>query len=494
MGQLEFVPKYYEDKLRPRIINPCGYVGVVTQWSRLDGDNGFIRRISEGGSQLLDPNRSPIVAITNLYGNGLARMLANLAYNPQVERVAVTGVASTDSGLALFNFFEKGVEEKSVGGVDVVHIPETTFDIDAGLRPEVFRYRPHVRQFDREDLGGLVKYITQEPSGRDYSEDDRVNIDIKEPKFRDYPSDITNHNIREETPLKAWMELMFLLDRFGVNVALKKGSRRALFNLDVTVLNPGFEEDDKIRECGFDPDKLRRYREEMLEGELGPDNPSYTYGNRLRKYWGVDSLESVIKRLKEDNSDRHCLISLWDPKKDIYEMGDSAAPCLTDLYFVQNPNDQRLMLTATFRTHNAVSAWLENLYGLRSIQEYVANAVGMGPGQINVRSRWIGIDPENAKTQAALGVVNEHRRKPLVVEDPIGYFVVNVTGGGLVLEHYGASNLKLGEYKGENARKIKDSLRKDVALLDPDHAMWIGHQLAWAEAKLRGLVEEIPDV
>jgi len=33
-----------------------------------------------------------------------------------------------------------------------------------------------------------------------------------------------------------------------------------------------------------------------------------------------------------------------------------------------------------------------NLYGLRAIQEYIAENVKLEAGKINVKSRWIGID------------------------------------------------------------------------------------------------------
>ena len=229
---------------------------------------------------------------------------------------------------------------------------------------------------------------------------------------------------------------------------------------------------------------------DMLKGEL-PDGVTYTYGNRMRRYFGKDSIESVIDRFRKDPNDRRGFITLWDVKEDITSSSssDSSVPCLTDLYFVNL--DGKLMLTANFRTHNATSAWMLNLYGLRAIQEYVAEEVGFETGKINVKSRWIGIDPEDAKTNSAIDLIGKYRKNRLDVNDPNGYLIIEVRGSKIEADHYSPDNRKLTTYSGDTAREIKDQLRGDLVFFNFDHGEWVGYELARAHLKLHGDLPEI---
>ena len=213
---------------------------------------------------------------------------------------------------------------------------------------------------------------------------------------------------------------------------------------------------------------------------------TYSYGNRLRKYWGLDTLTKVSERLKNDNLDRHGLISLWDTGKDlISEKGDSSSPCFSDIYFVKSP-DNKLMVSANFRTHNAVSAWFANLYGIRAIQELVARKAELIPGQINIRSRWISINPNNAGTNSALEFVRANRNIKLDVNDPKGYYdiVLDKQKNEIVARHFDPFGIKLEEFRGKSAEKVKNKLRQIDGFSSTDHAMWVGMQLMQAQNEL----------
>ncbi len=415
-------------------------------------------------------------------------MLVNLAYNPQVEFLAVTGndTKVVPSYTYLTNFLESGVEHNE--WEQLGKISGTSFSIDPQLQSKMFKHLK-VERFKPSDLENLVNFVTQERTNA-VTEEDRVKIELIEPEFSDFPSDITSHQIIANTPLDAWMEVMYRLNRFGKNIQIAKGVRRTLFNLDVHIENPAPEREELLRKFNFDPNELQAYKEDMLLGELLEDT-TYTYGNRMRKYFGVDALDEIVGRLIKDSLDRRLFISLWDTKNDMTSdtASDSSVPCLTDLYFVNL--DGRLMLTANFRTHNAVSAWLLNLYGLRSIQEYVAKQAGLDTGKINVKSRWIGIDLDDGKVNSALELIEKHRKIRINVNDPRGYLVVGIRDGGIFAEHYSQNADKLKTYTGKTAMEIKDQLRQDSAISDPDHAMWIGHELARAHYQLHGELLEL---
>jgi len=494
---MEFQPLYFREKLnllppgqpengKLNVINLNGNSALVTLWSKIAGNGGFWGKVQTSRPGLLE-KESPLAVMANLYGNGLPQMLANLAYNPQIERITITGGNASGSAEALMNFFQRGVKREYIGGSSMLSIEGTQFPLPMELHPDNFRYKPETTLFNPGDLEGICNFISQPPK-KIYGTDERVKIEIPAPVFKDYPSDITYHNISAKRPLEAWMEVMHLLDRFGVNLELagEKGKRRALFNLDVNVADASFENEDNLRKFGYNPDELRAYRQTMIDPAKQADK-TYTYGNRMREYFGIDALKVCGERLRANPMDRHSLVSLWDTSHDLMHEGkDSSSPCFTDAYF--DLVNGKLMMTAHFRTHNAVSAWLTNLYGLRSIQEEVSRYSGIEPGPLNVRSRWIGIDPDNAKTIRAQELIKTNRKASLEVNDPRGYFVTDIRDGKLILGHYSPAGLLLREYEG-GPQQIKDQLRKDRAIIDPDHAMWIGYNLARAELERTGKVE-----
>lgn len=493
---LEFQPLYYTSKVRQvgvgedfdkekiNVVNPLGRAGIVTLWSKpWDVWNNLRNRFPA-----LFEHNSPLVTLTSLYGNGLPQMLANLAHNPQIQFLAVTGndVKAVPSFIYLENFLTQGVEPPSEGS-EMGKIRGTQYPLDPKLAPEIFRHLK-VRRFQPSDLENLVEFISQPPE-REATETDRVKIELVEPVFKDYPSNTMNHNVVAETPLKAWMEVIYLIDRFGVNIQLGKGMRRALFNFDVSVSNPSPESPEELAKFNLDWNELQKYREGILEGKL-PPGIAYNYGNRMREYFRADTLALIIDRLKKDPLDRRGFLTTWDNAADISspKSSDSSVPCLTDIYLFKH--DERLHLTAGFRTHSAVSGWFTNLYGLRAIQEYIASQTDIEPGSINVRSRWIGIDPNDGKTNALLANVAKYRRTKIDVNDPRGYFIVSTEGPEIVMEHYTPDAKRLKVYRSDSALEIKNQLRQDSAVSDPDHAVWIGMQLGALHYKLTGKIPE----
>ena len=150
--------------------------------------------------------------------------------------------------------------------------------------------------------------------------------------------------------------------------------------------------------------------------------------------------------------------------------------------------EDKLTLTATFRTHNALDAWLLNLYGMMALQQEVARRAGMTPGAITVFSHSISIDPR--ELDRALAVVEKRRWKMHL--DPMGYFRVTLDGNEILVEHR-AEDVTLKEYRGRTAMSLQHQIARDMALSDLNHAMYLGRQLAKAEMALKEGREFVQD-
>jgi len=484
---VRFQPLYYPERLH--IVNPEGDVGIATLWSRVEQ---VIQVIEDLGIDLR-PASSRVAVVANLYGNGLPQMLRNLLWNPQIRHLLVLGQDLSGSRQELIQFFERGLEEVEYLGSAAHRIVGTRRIIDPTVTPADFGGRIRLTALgkigDSETGPRLRAFFAGLPPAEPCSAE-RRNVPIPEVTVERFPSEPRAHTIVRRTPLEAWEELVFRLVRFGYRVKLRKGERVELQNTKVIIEQPVEDAAADLLQYGFSLDHFHDYQTRMLDGSK-PADLSYTYGNRLREYFGHDSLAIAIERLKADPEARHAYIALWDNFRDLPE--GHACPCFVSAFFRRF--DGKLTLTATFRTHNVMSAWLENVYGLMAIQRYVAERVGMTPGAITVISHSISVSGEpgvlaNAKKVAQAKKTDDEvdrqtgRRQPRY--DPHGNFTVTVDreAGELVVQH-SFEGMKIGEYRARTAEALEDQLARDVALSEISHALYLGREIARKEMELK---------
>ena len=321
-------------------------------------------------------------------------------------------------------------------------------------------------------------------------------------EYQYLPSDQIGHQVSRPSPLQCWQELVVRAMRFGQPARLKKGLRLELLNVRAVVREPSEAADSVLQSYGFRVEQFRAYQRKILDPVL-PEGISYTYGNRLRGHFdqgqnGRDTLETVIHRLSADPETRHCYVSLWDTAQDLAQtQSDDAVPCLTTLFFRRAQG--ALTMTATYRSHNLLTAWLENVYGLMAVQDHVARRIGAAIGPLTVISHSLTIDPSS--TRLAYGdAINQSWKsdddfidgKYRLREDPCGYFVVTSDSerGELVAEHRYAGVL-VKQYRGRRAHEIEAAVVRDMAVSLISHAMWLGRELAQKEQALRVRCESL---
>jgi len=456
-------------------LNPRGVIGVVTLWSKIDF---ALDKLRAAGTDL-DPATSRIALLGNLYGEGFRYLLRNLLYNPQIEALLVFGRDKSGSSGYLINFFEKGIEPVdsdiaytcSTPDVTVrpARVVDTNCVMDDMVRPAMFANPPLIHFIEGIDGAAaekaasfIARYTPRKIKG------ERISVEAPEVVMQSYPSNPRAHTIVEKTPSRAWKSLIHRLFRFGKRVAIRKGERIELQNVKVVIDEPEFESDEVIRECGFDPASFAKYQRDILDPTLPPDS-SYTYGNRIRGYFGVDCLREAARGLSGGLDDRGAYLTTWDNKTDI---AGPKRPCLVSLFF--RHIEGILHVTATFRTHNASDAWLENVYGLLAILEFVAAEIDAKKGSITVVSHSISLDPQYL--EKAKAVHDAIARTGVFREDPNGHFVITVEGGEIAMEHHYAG-MVIGSYRGSKPEKIQNQLYRDHAISDINHAMYIGRQL-----------------
>ncbi|MFP3868017.1 MAG: thymidylate synthase [Desulfobacteraceae bacterium] len=491
---MEFIPLFFQEKLS--LVNPRGVIGVVTLWSRVD----YVQQRFRQAGVELDAAKSPIAGFGTLYGNGLRELLRNLLYNPQIQVLLICGRNRSGSLEELQKFFDQGLEPgdsklvsyQALPSGEEVHtcrIRGTGRLIDSLVRPELFTAPPQLvwlgEPQDPATLERIGKFFAtwQARPALSSNELKRQAIPLPQVAIAHFPSNPRGHTVVRDSPLAAWKELLFILSRFGHLVSLKKGERIELSNVKAVVEQPVFEPEESLQAHHFDPEHLRRYQAEILKGEKEADE-TYNYGHRLRQYFGLDGLQACIQRLQADPEDRKAYLVLWDNRRDLE--APEGHPCLVSLFFRRF--EEKLTLTATFRTHNAMDAWLINFYGLMAVQQYVAQAIALPPGAITVISHSISID--RRELDRALEVVG---RRPFELRtDPCGYFRISLDQGEIVVEHRWG-DVTLATYRSDKARQLQHRLARDLALSDLNHALYLGRQLARAEQCLQNGQEFIQE-
>lgn len=493
---MEFQALYYQDRLK--IVNPEGDVAITTLWSKVES---AYQILEEAGVELT-PETSRIAVIANLYGNGLPQMLRNLLWNPQIARIVILGKNLSGSREWLLNFFEHGLEEVEFLGAKAFRIRNTTRTIDGCVQPQSFVHIPGFTVLgdvgDQATKAGLKSFFDALPPAQ---QDDLARVEpppIPEPTVTRFPTEPRSHTIVRDTPMEAWSEIIFRLFRFGHRnmVAKKSGpeGRVELQNIKAIVENPQEESDQILQQYGFSLEEFQGYQRRILDPEK-PADLGYTYGNRLRGYFRrpdgalVDSLEIAAQRLKEKPESRHAYIALWDNTRDLPEGTDT--PCFVSAFF--RKFDGKLTLTATFRSHNAMEAWPENVYGLIAIQRFVAEKAGMEPGPLTVFSHSISIDVSSLEKARKIATSKESdevydpatgKHGPRM--DPNGAFTTTFDRAAweIVVEH-SYNGMKIGEYRGKSAEEIERQLARDLAISELSHALYLGREIARKEFEMK---------
>ncbi|PAV06788.1 thymidylate synthase [Methanosphaera cuniculi] len=172
--------------------------------------------------------------------------------------------------------------------------------------------------------------------------------------------------IRTNSISDAWLTCVKKIMQEGNEVEDERGSKTLeLQNVVLEITNP---DDNTIPECSpWRDDRLETYKQELLD----PNNDQgfvYTYGNRLREYFGIDQLDKCIEKLNDCRESRRAIAITIDPIKD-NEVDE--IPCLQEIAFLIR--DDKLYMTDFFRSNDCGGATFPNLFGIREVGYYVAD-------------------------------------------------------------------------------------------------------------------------
>lgn len=179
--------------------------------------------------------------------------------------------------------------------------------------------------------------------------------------------------IRAGTISDAWHRGLNLIWNNSETITDERGSKiKELLGLMIVIQNPYVDQIPK--DTAWNAERLEEYSKQLIFGT--EQDFAYTYGQRLRNWNGIDQIDFVIRKLKENPSSRRATCVTWMPSKDTKA---EEVPCMVVLDFKLRGE---LNLTAVFRSHDFYGAAAANWYALSKLLEHVSQQVGVTPGKI----------------------------------------------------------------------------------------------------------------
>ncbi len=472
---------------------------------------------------------------TNFYTpSGLIGMVRNILGNPFIRYIILLGeeyssrakgdqISELTSANAIRRFFEKGVNsERKLDGfgnavyfdkniplekIELIRKNVTLIDLNkempnSTIEEKISKANELIKNLEKKD-------IFAEPEIFDYEL-------VKE----SFPYEGGPVIVHGNTIPEAWIRMINCINRFGRKNLMNANTDRWVKEINNMVV---IVHDSQNMDLSLNPflvpltkEKIEAYKKEILSPIL-PEGKAYTYGNKLRAYlhssseeirklvnadeykdfefgrgnWldanvayksnycEIDQLQDMIDVLKRDPYSKAVVALTWHPADELMRKHKSS-PCL--IFIQAIIQDEKLNLTAFFRSHDMTQGWPENAYGMAAIQNEIAKALGINCGILTIISGSAQI--YNNYYQQVEDMLKINKQVLISCDDARGNYQIKVENGEIILALlHPETGIELERLTGRCAYELKDKLA--VNSLETGHAIYIGTELAAAELAIK---------
>jgi len=451
-------------------------------------------------------------AIGQLYSptRGISFLLRNLLANPHVHALIAINATSADTNAgsvkALVDFFKNGfglgksdtgrecwvIKSEKVGYIDI-EIKESALEL---LRKSIAYCEVSSVADAIEKVNLLASLIT---STERFSEGttlkpwaEPMTFPVSEIESIVFPGQRYGHRIEGTTIAETWVKLLHRIRTTGTMRATRyDGQWQELIDLMAIVTDepPDFYFPDP-NFLPLDRSFLDSYIPQILDDATYTEGVKYTYGQRMRSWFGNDQIEEVTSKLVNEIDTASAVISLWDAGGNWNRNPDGSSdhkhgssPCLNHIWF--RVVDSVLSMTATFRSNDMFSAWPSNAMGLRALQQYVRNEIyrrsdynlKMGPLITISQSAHIyddtfeNVDMLIQQQYAKIAKVQNFR-------DPVGNFLIEIEGDRIQISRTTPGSGEVIDcYSDKHPLGLIRQICADVPAIDPEHIGYLGIEL-----------------
>jgi thymidylate synthase len=334
-----------------------------------------------------------------------------------------------------------------------------------------------------------------------------------EPTSEVKPGPRYGHRIEGKTIAETWIKILQRIKTTGtIRPTGYDGKWQELIDLMAIVTDE--PEDFYFPEPNYlplDREYLKNYIPQILDDANYREGVKYTYGQRLRSWFGQDQIKAVIGKLIKEIDSASAVMSLWDSGSGNYQIlaehnswrkndyhtivrgerkgGDSdhnhgGSPCLNHIWV--RVVDNELSLTATFRSNDMFSAWPANAMGLRALQRHIRDKIAsqseydltMGPLITISQSAHIYDDcwetVEQLLANQYQSIISQEFRG---YSDPVGNFLVETDGNNITVSQLNPNGEFVGEWEGKNPLKLIRQIIADCPSIQSFHIGYLAREI-----------------
>jgi len=470
---------YYTAEHKPnQLIYGSGQTAVITGWT-----------VKETLRKHLKDNEYAVIGQLYSPTRGINLLIRNLLLNPHVRYLVILNATKEDKNAGacqcLGDFFRYGVEasisdtgRKSwvirsliPGYIDI--------DIDINALEKLRRSVEIQDAISISDAVEKIQYYGNKEIVAPWGTPLKFPMNIVESNV--FPGTRYGHRIEGKTIAETWVKIIHRIKTTGtIRPTGYDGKWQELIDLMAVVTE---EPDDfyfpEPNYLPIDRSFLEEYISQILDDAINQEGVKYTYGQRLRSWFGRDQIEQVIEKLIGEIDAASAVMTLWDVKD--HEKGGS--PCLNHIWL--RVVDNELSLTAVLRSNDMFAAWPANAMGLRALQKHIRNEIcqrsqydlKLGPLITLSQSAHIYDDTWSNAEQ----LIKEQYSaicKKLDYYDPAGNFLIEIADDKIVVTHTTPGSGEIvGCYSGKNPLKMIKEICAALPAIRPDHAGYLGMEL-----------------
>ena len=462
-------PKYYKELLK--IGNPKSQVGITTCWTICDE---IIKDI---------PSDLYCVAGQLYTKSGINFMVRNLLLNKNIRYLVLCGQNRGGSAEEVLKLWETGKSEQ-------IHK-----EIVEGSIQELIKNVTIINLVGEENAQKIKEVISNlDQKLSPYGEPE----DFLEPEEKEagsllchFPTDASVFKVRGNSVAETWLKILKNILKFGDVKETDSMKIKEVLNMAAVIESENPEDFFVPEYLGFNKQKIADYLPQILQKEK-IEGLHYTYGNRLSGHFGIDQVEKMIEKLQKDENAREAVGVLFDPKVDIEA---EHRPCITLIQALKNQG--KLNLNVYVRSHDMFGGWPLNAFGMRKLQQRIAQETNIPLGSLTFISASAHIYDFN--WEEAKKIVENHLLSPFE-QDPRGFFKIDIDKKGKTIKasHFSPEGLLLQTFSQsietpKAALALAQQIEKELGVSLTSHAMDLGIELQKAESALRLGVDYVQD-
>jgi thymidylate synthase len=471
-------PIYFKDQLI--LGNPKSEIGLITLWTPKEA-------IAKGVGQ------DNFAACGQLYSKeGINYLLRNIFANPKIRHLVICGEDRSKSGEALISLLENGVDgENCIIGSKFAQINKEIPSDRLGLFRKSVTFLNLAGEYNTEKIMSGIKSYSAKGSLWAKPEtfpENKVEFEGA------LPSEGSVYLARGKYAGEVWLEIMKKVMKFGSVRKSRYGNNcREIFNVAAVVT-----EEDPINPKLFPYfqitiNDIESYIPKIMSGERG--TAEYTYGERL---WNFPQnglpqkneegnrhnqiSHSIISRLEACPTDRTACATVFG----VNDPSSKSPPCMAFLQ-ATIAND-KLQLTAYFRSHDIFGGWLLNAFGLRMLQKHIADCLKKSLGNLTIYSNCAHIYDTNWADAQKL--IRKYGGTPACSPDPRGYISLSADDRDIVLRHISPQGLQIQELRQNGleegaSRKLRDEIIARDIISQVSHGIYLGEEIQKAQLAIK---------